>query len=90
MKKLILILPAVTLSGCLESMEVRYSNSGTGCNYSEFFIPANPFGNKERLDVHYEGVNCETIINKELKDSIHKKPWNSVPAQVLIDPPLNK
>ena len=41
-------------------------------------FPSASFYNSE-LYVNYAGVKCETIIKEELKEKVHKTPYNNIP-----------
>ena len=53
------------ICGCSNKLDIRYANSGDGCTYSELYV-------------NYAGVKCETIIAEELKEKVHKTPYNNI------------
>lgn len=85
MKQMGCLFLLLVICGCSNKMNVRYANtSDGGCTYSEIWQPRQGlldyFGHRdEELFVNYAGVKCETIIKEELKDNIHKTPYNGVP-----------
>ena len=71
------------ICGCSNKLDIRYANSGDGCTYSELFEPRQRlldyFGRRDsELYVNYAGVKCETIIAEELKEKVHKTPYNNI------------
>ena len=93
MKQLGCLFLLLTMCACSHRVDIRYANtSDGGCTYSEIYRPKrwllDFFGRRDSdLYVNYAGVKCETIIKEELKDSIHKTPYNHVPV-INERPPL--
>ena len=93
MKRFGCLLLLLSICGCSNVMNIKYENtSDGGCDYSEIYRPKrwllDYFGARDSdLHVNYAGVKCETIIKEELKDSIHKTPYNGVPV-INERPPL--
>jgi hypothetical protein len=85
MKKFIILLPI--LASCTETININYENTGGGCVYSEELYDDKLFSDKYNFSVNYSGVKCETIINHELKNNIHKTPYNGIPA-IIENPPM--
>ncbi|MCM1294123.1 MAG: hypothetical protein NC311_00995 [Muribaculaceae bacterium] len=82
---------AICLTGCGSKRNIQYQDSlADGCIYSEEYRPRqwfwDWFGMRDSdLTVKYTGIMCKTIIEKELQDEAHKKPYNSV--QVVSELP---
>ena len=92
MKNIVGLMSLLIICGCSETIGVRYVDTPNGCTYTETYRPkkwlVDYFGRRDvDLYVDYAGVKCETIIKEELKDSIHKTPYNGVPV-INERPPL--
>ncbi|MCQ2582151.1 MAG: hypothetical protein MJ170_04230 [Alphaproteobacteria bacterium] len=95
MKKLIIFFVCVlALNACSHSFDVEYTDMESGCLYTEkekvrhSFLDY--FGRHDSdLSVKYSGIKCETILNKEINDSVHKKPYNSINATNNTQPTLH-
>lgn len=86
MKKIYVVMALSVLAACGQKIDVDYSNTLNGCEYSEYFqarqyFPTDWFGTRDKeLHVAYEGVKCENIINTELKKGMHKTPYGVAPV----------
>lgn len=83
MKKLALCSFAFVLCGCSQSYIANYTPSANGCVYSESYKVRHYlwdyFGVRDsEMSVTYPGVTCKTIIESELKEQTHKKPYNTI------------
>ena len=83
MKRLWCLFGLFIICGCSSKLDVKYTNSGDGCTYSEMSqVRRNLldyFGRRDaELHVNYAGVKCETIIKEELKEKVHKTPYNGI------------
>ena len=87
MKNYYLVMALCALTACSQNLDVLYSSTPLGCEYSERFqtrrfLP-DWFGSRDNeLRVVYEGVKCETIINSELKKGMHKTQYGVAPVVV--------
>ncbi len=85
MKQLGCLTLLLTICACSNVTNIRYANtSDGGCAYSEIYRPKQLlidfFGARDSdLYVNYTGIKCETIIKEELKDNVHKTPYNGIP-----------
>ena len=85
MKQLGCLFLLFVVCGCSTKIDIRYANSGDGCTYSEVYQPRQGlfdyFGQRDaELYVNYAGIKCETIIKEELKEKVHKTPYNGIPV----------
>ena len=82
----------LVICGCSSRMDVRYQDTiDGGCEYSEIYRSRKSlfqfFGTSDAdLTIRYAGVSCKKIIETELKDETHKKPYNSVPVVKEVPP----
>ncbi|MDR1361203.1 MAG: hypothetical protein LBJ18_02740 [Rickettsiales bacterium] len=88
-----LILCLFALCACSNVANINYQNTGDGCVYSEVYRPKQWIGDwfgvrDSDIYVNYSGVKCETIINQELKDNTHKKPYNSISSHNEVHPAI--
>lgn len=92
MKKVFYLFLLFATCGCSNEMNIKYTNTSEGgCEYSEVWKPRQRlldyFGYSDaELFVNYAGVKCDTIIKKELKDNIHKTPYNGLPVVNELPP----
>lgn len=93
MKQLMCLFLLLIVCACSKTLNIRYADTlDGGCTYSEIYRPKqNLFDfcgiRDSDLYVNYAGVKCETIIKEELKDKVHKTPYNNIPV-INERPPL--
>ena len=83
MNKLLLWVPTILLIGCSNVNKIEYKQVNDGCVYSEIRRPrkylTDFFGRHDyELSVTYTGITCQELTQHELKNNIHKKPYNSI------------